>query len=57
MNIQSINRKGNRYAICIMKTIFSRLNTEGYNGFKTEYLSFKAFTILLANDINYYNNI
>lgn len=27
-----------------------------YNGSKTEHLSFKTFTILLENDINYYNN-
>ena len=54
--IQSMSRKGNCYDNCIMETFVGRLKNEMFYGFEKQYPSFEAFSIAIADYIDYYNN-
>ena len=54
--IQSMSRKGNCYDNCIMETFFGRLKNEMFYGFEKQYDSFAAFSVAVAEYIDYYNN-
>ena len=54
--IQSMSRKGNCYDNCIMETFFGRLKNEMFYGCEKQYDSFAAFSVAVAEYIDYYNN-
>ena len=54
--IQSMSRKGNCYANCIMETFFGRLKNEMYYGYEKDYSSFEEFSKAVKKYIDYYNN-
>lgn len=53
---QSMSRKGNCYDNSIMETFFGRLKNEIYYGYENNYKSFKEFSNVIKEYIDYYNN-